>query len=80
MIFLSLYIALNVSRALMRIINFGRGISGLSFAEQIVYTIFTTTTGILYLVVFGTSKKHYTVLKNLFCRKSLNHSVITAGM
>jgi hypothetical protein len=77
LIFLSLYITLNVSRALMRIINLGRGISGLSFAEQIVYTIFTTTTGILYLVVFGTSKEHYIGLKKL-CQKSETHSTATA--
>jgi hypothetical protein len=62
-IFLFCYGIVNITRSVLRIVQISEGKSELDPVGVAFYTIFTNTTGIVHMAVFGTTKTPYLALR-----------------
>jgi len=62
-IFLFCYGVVNITRSILRIVQLSEGKTELEVVGVVFYTIFTNTTGIMHMAVFGTTKTPYLALR-----------------
>jgi hypothetical protein len=65
-IFLFLYGLINITRNLMLIVQIAQGQTELNPVSMTFYTLFTNTTGLLHMAVFGTTKEPYLATRRVF--------------
>jgi hypothetical protein len=65
-IFLFLYGLINITRNTMRIVQIAQGQTELNPVSITCYTLFTNTTGLLHMAVFGTTKEPYLATRRVF--------------
>lgn len=73
-IFLFCYGAVNIARCVLRIAQISEGNTELEPVGVALYTIFTNTSGIVHMAVFGTTKTPYLALRRTVMSSRVSHN------
>ncbi len=73
-IFLFCYGIINITRDILRMVQISEGKTELDPVGVAFFTIFTNTTGIVHMAVFGTTKTPYLALRRTVMSSRVSHN------